>query len=180
MFCGLLWFFEGGKAAGAEVKAMPSVQLCAHKRWREQDGAEGEQVECAGPCSWLAAGSALHPASCWDTAQGALQESKHVLAPVPWIQQSNQGVCLRSSSLQRSLAFSLKSVSTFLWEEAAVHVQPWILQVCSRAFGSPRLRWGTRDFVKCWHWTSDFFEIFVFRRCWALRFTMHSLVTCWS
>lgn len=32
MLCGLLWFFEGGKAAGAEVKAMPSVQLCAHKR----------------------------------------------------------------------------------------------------------------------------------------------------
>lgn len=31
MFCGLLWFFEGGKAAGAEVKlkAVPWVQPCA-------------------------------------------------------------------------------------------------------------------------------------------------------
>lgn len=66
--------------------------------------------------------------------------------------------CLKSSSLQSSLAFSLKSLCAFLGEEVTVCFQRWVSLVCSRGFASPRLPWGTWDVVKRWHWTNDFLK----------------------
>lgn len=40
----------------------------------------------------------------------------------------------------------------------AVCAQHWVSLVCSAAFASLRLPWGTWHIVKPWHWTSDFLK----------------------